>query len=74
MRRHQSQIVRAPNDGSQWKQVKDSGEHMYGELAEPLLASIEPGASICVNEDLTPEMYEWQPAYAAGDTVVAGLR
>lgn len=49
-------------DGSDWKKVGDKGDHMYGELAEPLLTNVEPGASIRAHADFQPDLHEWQAA------------
>jgi hypothetical protein len=51
-------------DGTEWKRVKDKPDHMYGEFAEPILATIEPGGSIRMAT---------RPAREAGYSGVAGI-
>jgi len=47
-------------DGKEWQKVKEKGDHMYGELAAPRLANIEPGKSMGVNAGFPLNSYEWQ--------------
>jgi len=46
-------------DGKEWQRVKDKGDHMYGELAAPPIANIEPGKSIGVHAGFPFNSYEW---------------
>jgi hypothetical protein len=51
-------------DGSVWKRVQNKGDHIYGEFANPPLATIEPHGSIEVHAGFPPERFKWEPNQA----------
>lgn len=51
-------------DGTAWKRVQNKGDHIYGEFANPPLATIEPHGSIEVHAGFPPETFKWEHGQA----------